>query len=176
MKTTGVVRKIDQLGRIVIPKELRKSLSIKEGDGVEFLLEEDTIVLRKASSFNGLQNLADSLVNGVYSVTKKNLLITDLNAVISCNDKVESSYKNKPLVPSYLKLLEKREVFTTTEASSLSIVREQEKEKYYCLMPLVVSGELIGSVFLFSENEPINELDKFILKFILYFFEKNIEV
>ena len=46
MKTTGVVRKIDQLGRIVIPKELRKSLSIKEGDGVEFLLEEDTIVLR----------------------------------------------------------------------------------------------------------------------------------
>lgn len=175
MKTTGVVRKIDQLGRLVIPKELRKSLGIKEGDGVEFLLEDDTIVLKKASSFNGFEALANSLVNGIYSVTKKNLLITNLEKVISCNDKKVNDYKNKKLLPRYLKLVEGRDNYTTVDISNLDVVRDNEKGKYYSMMPLVVNGELIGSVFLFSETDPINELDKFILKFVLYFLEKNIE-
>lgn len=175
MKTSGVVRKIDQLGRIVIPKEIRKSLGIKDGDGVEFLLEEDTIVLRKASSSNLFKKLASSLVNGVYAVSKKNLIVTDLNNVIACNDKISSNYLDKPLLASFANLLNKRETFVTMEASNLDIVKGGEGKKNYNFMPIVVNGDLIGSVVLYSENEQINELDKFMLRFVLYFLEKNIE-
>lgn len=175
MKTSGVVRKIDQLGRIVIPKEIRKNLGIKDGDGVEFLLEEDAIVLKKASSSNLFQKLASSLVNGVYAVSKKNLIVTDLNSVIACNDKISSKYLGKALLGSFVHLVNKREIYVTTEASNLDIVKEDEGKKYYDFMPIVVNGDLIGSVVLYSENEQINDLDKFMLRFVLYFLEKNIE-
>lgn len=175
MKTTGVVRKIDQLGRIVIPKEIRKSLGIKDGDGVEFLLEEDTIVLRKASVSNRYQALSDSLVNGVYAVTKKNLIITDLETVLSCNERVKSTYLGKKILDSYLSLIERREEFVSITDSKLDIVKEGEARKNYILEPLVVNGELIGSILLYSEVDEMNDFDKFILKFLLYFLEKNIE-
>ena len=175
MKTTGVVRKIDQLGRIVIPKEIRKNLGMKDGDGVEFLIEEDTIILRKADASNQFQKLAESLVNGIYDVTKKYLIVTDLNRVISCSDKISSQYLDKKLLNSYVSLVKKRENYVTTQISALDIVSEEEEKKHYSMSPLVVNGDLLGSVILYSPESEINELDKFILKFILYFLEKNIE-
>ena len=54
MKTTGVVRKIDDLGRIVIPKEIRRTLKIREGESLEIFVEDETITLRKYSSMEDL--------------------------------------------------------------------------------------------------------------------------
>lgn len=175
LKSTGVIRRIDELGRIVIPKEIRKNLGIKEGDGVEFILEEDTILLKKASASNQFQKLASSLVNGIYAVTKKNLVVTDLNTVIACNDKVGNKYLNKELLTSYVNLVKKREVFVANDIANMDVVKVDEDKKYYLMIPIVVNGDLMGSLFLYSEDVSINELDKFLLKFVLYFLEKNIE-
>ena len=54
MKTTGVVRRIDDLGRIVIPKEIRKSLRIKDGESLEICLDSDNIVLKNYAELNNL--------------------------------------------------------------------------------------------------------------------------
>ena len=59
MTTSGIIRRIDELGRIVIPKEIRKSLRIKNGDSLEILVEGDNITLRKYSQVENLENIAN---------------------------------------------------------------------------------------------------------------------
>ena len=65
MKTTGVVRRIDELGRIVIPKEIRKTLKIKDGESLEIFLEDGNIILRKYSHFDDLKNFYDKFVDSI---------------------------------------------------------------------------------------------------------------
>ena len=66
MKNTGMVRRIDELGRIVIPKEMRKQLMIKEGESIAFSLDNDKIILTKYSVLNKLTPLVQSLLEGLY--------------------------------------------------------------------------------------------------------------
>ena len=66
MKTTGMVRRIDELGRIVIPKEIRKQLMMKEGESIAFALENDKIILTKFSSLNKVSPIIEGLLEGLY--------------------------------------------------------------------------------------------------------------
>ena len=64
MKSTGVVRRIDELGRIVIPKEIRKTLKIKDGELLEIFLDGGNIILKKYSHFDNLKDFYDKFING----------------------------------------------------------------------------------------------------------------
>ena len=87
MKATGVVRRIDELGRLVIPKEIRKTFKIKEGDSIEFFVENNKIVLEKYSLMNGLN---DTIAN--YCSTFKD--ITGNTTIFVSEDKVEGASNN----------------------------------------------------------------------------------
>ena len=175
MKSTGVVRKIDSLGRIVIPKEIRKNLGIKDGESLEILIEEDKVILSKCSSLNSIAKYASVIVDIIYSITKKNIIITDMNLVLAVNKEISNKYLNKELDSNYLHILERRESYNSIEKSSIDVVSKDESLKYYSLISIVVQGELLGSLFLFSESEIITESDRAILKFVLKFLEKNLE-
>ena len=73
MKTTGVVRRIDDLGRTVIPQEIRKTLRIKDGESVEIFLNSDNIVLKKYSPLEGLPDFYKDYVDSVYSEIGNNI-------------------------------------------------------------------------------------------------------
>ena len=175
LKSTGVVRKIDSLGRIVIPKEIRKNLGIKDGESLEILIEEDKVILSKCSSLNSIAKYASVIVDIIYSITKKNIIITDMNLVLAVNKEISNKYLNKELDSNYLHILERRENYNSIEKSSIDVVSKDESLKYYSLISIVVQGELLGSLFLFSESEIITESDRAILKFVLKFLEKNLE-
>ena len=64
MKTTGIIRRIDDLGRIVIPKELRKSLRIKNGDSLEIFVDQEDIILKKYSPIESIEEAAIKYVEG----------------------------------------------------------------------------------------------------------------
>ena len=74
MKTTGVIRRIDELGRIVIPKEIRKNLRIKNGDSLEIFLESDNIILKKYSQLETIENVSVDYVEAFNSIIKHNNL------------------------------------------------------------------------------------------------------
>jgi len=175
LKSTGVVRKIDSLGRIVIPKEIRKNLGIRDGENLEIFLDDEKIVLSKCSSLNSVEKYANSIVDIIYSVTKKNIIITDVNSVLAVNKEIKNKYDNRELHSNYLHILKRRENYNSTLKSSLSVTANDYSEKHYFLMPIVVQGELLGSLFLFSENDTISESDILIMKFVLKFLEKNLE-
>ena len=85
MKSTGVVRKIDDLGRIVIPKELRKNLRIKESDALEIFIEGEDIILRKYSMMKKITDLSQELTDAIYTFTRHNVFITDTNNITGEN-------------------------------------------------------------------------------------------
>lgn len=175
LKSTGIVRKIDSLGRIVIPKEIRKNLGIKDGETLEIFLEEERIVLSKCSSLNSIEKYSSIISDIVYNITKKNIIITDNCLVLSTNKEISDDYVNKELSSNYLRVLERRESFSSIEKTRFDVIELDDREKNYCLVPIVVQGELLGSLFLFSESDIISESDKTILKFVLKFLEKNLE-
>ena len=85
MKSTGVVRRIDELGRIVLPKEIRKNLKIKAGDSLEIFMNDRDIVLSKYNVFDDKKDLFDMLANSVLGYTKKSFIITDTSRIVAGN-------------------------------------------------------------------------------------------
>ena len=80
MKSTGVIRRIDELGRIVIPKEIRKNLRIKNGESLEIFLDGDTILLKKYSQIESLKNVSIDYVEAFNQIIKHNIIVTDIYA------------------------------------------------------------------------------------------------
>ena len=71
MKSTGVLRRIDDLGRIVIPKEIRKNLKIRDGESLEIFINGDAIVLKKYSFMSDLNDIAQTCSDSIYDVINK---------------------------------------------------------------------------------------------------------
>ena len=87
MKSTGVVRRIDDLGRIVIPKEIRRSLRIREGDSLEIYSEgAEGITLRKYSQVENIEGFINQYVDAIYSTTKKEIIVTDTEKISLANE------------------------------------------------------------------------------------------
>ena len=97
METTGVVRSIDELGRIVIPKEIRRTLGIKDGASLEIYVEKDMVALKKYSTMNNLVEVANIYSETVYDTMKVELFITDRDNIISCPNIHKKKYLNKQI-------------------------------------------------------------------------------
>ena len=92
MSTTGIIRRIDELGRIVIPKEIRKNLRIKNGDNLEIIVEGENIILRKYSQIENLENLASIYADSFYQVLKYNVIITDTDKIVAVGGNMKKKY------------------------------------------------------------------------------------
>ena len=84
MKSTGVVRRIDELGRIVIPKEIRRNLGIRDGENIEIFTENDSIILKKYYRMSTSSDLASNLCELVYNNFNYKIMITDREKIIAC--------------------------------------------------------------------------------------------
>ena len=92
MKATGIVRRIDELGRVVIPKEIRKTLRIHEGENVEIFVDtSENIILKKFSVMKKLEDFAQNLTDVVNSYIKHNIIITDTDSIIATSGEYKKS-------------------------------------------------------------------------------------
>lgn len=154
MKATGVVRRIDELGRIVIPKELRKNLHIKEGENIEiYTNENDNIILKKFSSLKKIVDFADIIAESIYSVTKYNTLIFDNDSVVAYAGKTKKDYQNKYIGDFLLNNLEFK---PTKEKEKIAIVNDREDEVYYNAKKISNGKDKIGGIIVFSSEKEVN--------------------
>jgi len=175
MKSTGVVRRVDKLGRIVIPKEIRRNLKIREEDNLEIFIDSESIILKKYSLFSRFNTVIDGICDVIHGITGKHVVITDMEKVMVCNSQLDSIYKDKELAEKFVNLIDRRETLISNEKLSLDIVNVEDKEKYYFFNPIIINGEIIGSIVIFSYDNSITNDDKLIIKFVLKYLEKNIE-
>lgn len=169
MKATGIVRKIDNLGRIVIPKEIRSTLQIKDNDSLEILINESQIILQKHSTLNNVKRLAESVIEAYYNTIKQNLMISDRDKIIATNSAIKQSYLYQKL-PSNL---------NETIKTNIPIINQKlklinEEEKYFCVFPIISKSITIGLVITFS-NEQISESNIIIANIIAKFLGNQLE-
>ena len=110
MKATGVVRRIDELGRIVIPKEIRKTLRIREGENLEiFLDDQENIVLKKYFALNHFAEEAKTFVDTIYHLTRHSVIITDTDKVIAMAGVEKELLDQKPISEQLKDIIARRD-------------------------------------------------------------------
>jgi len=160
MKTTGVVRRIDELGRIVIPKEIRKNMRIKNGDSLEIFLSDEDIVLKKYSPIETLENILDNYVDSFNQVMKHNIIVTDRDRVIAIAGNLKKKYIGKSISDFTDRSIERRDSFVERQKKSVNFVDDISELCYYSFSSIVNNGDAIGSVIILSTEIPITDSEE----------------
>ncbi len=159
LKATGVVRRIDDLGRVVIPKEIRRTLHIKEGDPLEiFTDKEGEVILKKYSPIGELSEFATGYAETLSKTTGHIACITDKDTVIAVSGGSKKEFLEKSLSPELEKVMENKEIYTSKENNELSlpITQNDNNERRYnsqVIYPIISDGDVIGSVILLSKEQ-----------------------
>ena len=158
MKATGVVRRIDDLGRIVIPKEKRKTLHIKEGDPLEiFTDKEGEVILKKYSPIGELSEFATSYAETLAKTTGHIACITDKDTVIAVSGGSKKEFLEQDLSQELEQLMEDKEIYTSKDNNEMSIpvTKNDNKERKFnsqVVYPIISQGDVVGSVILLSKE------------------------
>lgn len=160
MKTTGIIRRIDELGRIVIPKEIRKNLRIKNGESLEIYLENDSIILKKYSQIESLKNVSIDYVEAFNQIIKHNIIVTDRDKVVAISGNLKKKYLGKSISDFTDRSIERRDSFVERQKKAVSFIEGEEEVCYYSFSSIVNNGDAIGSVIILSTEIPITDSEE----------------
>lgn len=170
MKATGILRRIDELGRVVIPKEIRKTMKMREGEELEIFTTDQEVVLKKYSELSSLDAFAHSLAAAIHKVTGKSVVVTDADKVIASSGK--GAIKEGEGVPEALfKVLSSRRK-TILEGTSL-LPLGGEGVRSQIVQPILAAGDLFGC-FILQSDEPPAKADEQLAATGASFFESQI--
>lgn len=156
MKATGITRKIDELGRIVIPKEIRRTLRIREGTPLEIFTEKNgEIVLRKYSPMGELVAFAGQYADSLAQTTGMMVCITDLEQVIAAAGGAKKEYLGKSISEKLEQLIEDRgqSQAQPEDKNYVPIIKEPvENRCSQTVCPIICQGDVIGAVALLAKD------------------------
>ena len=179
MKATGIVRRVDDLGRIVIPKEIRRTLRIREGDPLEIYTEKDGgVIFRKYSPMGDLQEFAGQMCESIGSATGRIAAVADRDSIIALHGAPRRELLDKPNSPGLEKLMEQRKNYLYHPGDT-RILAADGIEKYHlgAAAPIVSQGDLMGCVLLLlsEEDAPLQECDQNLARTAAGFLGKQLE-
>ena len=154
MKATGIVRRIDDLGRVVIPKEIRRTLHIREGDPLEIYTEKDgEVIFKKYSPMGDLQNFAVQMCDAIGKNTGHIAAVSDRDSIIALAGAPRRELLDKPNSADLDQIMERRKCYRYTPGSAK--LRAAETADRYHLgiaAPIVSKGDLMGCVMLLMDE------------------------
>lgn len=158
MKATGIVRRIDDLGRVVVPKEIRRTLRIREGDPLEiFTAREGEIILKKYSPIGELNEFANEFCESLYENTNFIAIISDRDNIIAIAGGSKKEYLEKRISPELERIIESKDTYIVDEKTKpIRLYYEDEDPEEYkaqVIGPIIMQGDPIGSVILMSKEE-----------------------
>ncbi len=163
MKATGIVRRIDDLGRVVIPKEIRRTLRIREGDPLEIFVDRDgEVILKKYSPISELSDFAKEYAEALYDSLGHTILITDRDSFIAVAGGSKKEYLNRNIGQVVEKVMEDRQVSLVTSETEVEFIDGvEEKVSSYVIGPIIANGDPIGAVLIMTkEGKPIGEIEQ----------------
>lgn len=176
MKATGVVRRIDELGRIVIPKEIRRNLRIKNGDNVEIYTDaNENIILKKYSIFKQLGDFAQNFTDAMNSFLKHNIIITDTDNVIAISGDLKDKYVNKEISEDLMVSIKRRNNILEKHPKKIKIIKDEEIEGTYVINMVYINGDVVGLVIILSTDSQMTELEERITGIAAQFLTKYLE-
>jgi len=159
VKATGIVRRIDDLGRVVIPKEIRRTLRIREGDPLEIFTDrEGEVILKKYSPIGELNEFAQEYAESLNEVVGHIALISDRDAIISIAGAPKKDYFERRVSPALEKVMEEKKIVSLSRQDAskiMSITADEDGESKYTaqvVAPVISLGDPIGAVILLSKD------------------------
>jgi stage V sporulation protein T len=183
LKATGVVRRIDDLGRIVIPIEIRRSMNIRDGDPLEIFVDKDgEVILKKYSAIAELGDFAREIAASIHDACGHLTLLCDRDAVVTVVGGPEKGYLLKKNGPTVMQAMENRETVLCTEAEHKhegNLVGPGDECEFssHVIAPIVVAGDPIGCVVVATreEAETVGELEKKLAETAAGFLARHME-
>ena len=148
MKATGIVRRIDDLGRVVIPKEIRRTMRIREGDPLEIYTDrEGEVICKKYSPIGELASFAGQYAETLHKTCGLAVAICDRDSVIACAGISKREYQEKSLSEAVEHMMEKRTFYANNgDTEPRSIIRDGGAPTVSCAMPIITEGDVVGCV------------------------------
>lgn len=175
IKATGVVRRIDDLGRIVLPKELRRTMRIKEGDSLEiFIDDQDKIVLKKYSAVKGVSTFLKEFVESMYISNKKDIIIVDNEHVVACAGEIKKDILGKKISNTLERKIKSRQTEIVDKTNHLEICENIYTDKAVIIKPINVMGDIYGAILVFSDTY-ITDVEKSLVEFSSMFMSRYLE-
>lgn len=186
MKATGIVRRIDDLGRVVIPKEIRRTLRIREGDPLEIFVDrEGEVILKKYSPIGELGDFAKEYADSLYEATGHIACIADRDTIIAVAGASKKEFLNKPIGPVIEQAMAERKTIQIGKAGDDATCKtcpdNTDDEKCTLsgevIAPIIAEGDPIGAVILMSKdpNVKMGELETKLTETAAGFLAKQME-
>ncbi|MDP9729753.1 stage V sporulation protein T [Alicyclobacillus tolerans] len=179
MKATGIVRRIDDLGRVVIPKEIRRTLRIREGDPLEIFVDRDgEVILKKYSPIGELGDFAKEYAESLSESTGHVALIADRDVIIAAAGTAKKDFLDRPISSDVEQAMEDRKTIMNFTPGEYSIVRDMpERLGSRVIAPIIAAGDPIGVVMLITrdENAKMSELERKLVETAAGFLAKQME-
>ncbi len=155
MKATGVVRRIDDLGRIVIPKEIRRTMRIREGDPLEIFTDKDGgVVFKKYSLMGGLSDFAGQMCETLSKLSGLTAVITDRDNTLAVSGASRRDLSERAVSDEREKLLESRQLYVyQPDQPQLSVCRDSERYHITVCAPILSGGDVLGTVLFVSDTD-----------------------
>lgn len=179
MKATGIVRRIDDLGRVVIPKEIRRTLRIREGDPLEIYTEKDGgVIFRKYSPMGELQDFAAQICDSIGKNTGRIAAVSDRDGIIALSGAPRRDLMDKRNSKDLEGLMNARKSYRYRPGEA-KFLPTDSTERYHVgvAAPILSQGDLMGCVMLLlDENEsPMEESDRQLAQTVAGFLGQQME-
>ena len=181
MKATGIVRRIDDLGRVVIPKEIRRTLRIREGDPLEIFTDRDGgVILKKYSPIEELTNFSKEYCDSLQHFIGHVVLISDKYAFVSVSGAAKKEYIERKVSSELEKVMEGRKTVLLNKSNNSVIpLHNDDDEANYnsqVISPIIAEGDQIGAVIIISkEDVELGEVETKLVETAAAFLGKQME-
>lgn len=183
MKATGIVRRIDDLGRIVVPKEIRRTIRIREGEPMEIFTGRDgEIILKKYSPMGELAKIAKEYAQVLAQVSGYLVCVSDHDQIITASGSGQREFEGKNISQELEDAITGRETIcaVSKESGYIKIIQEEEKEsEAQVVVPIISAGDAIGAVIILdrgkNQGSRIGENEKMMAQVAAGFFGKQME-
>ena len=157
MKATGIVRRIDDLGRVVIPKEIRRTLRIREGDPLEIFTDrEGEIILKKYSPIGELSAFARQYADSLSQTLGCLVCVCDMDQIIAASGSGKKEMQDRYITKQMESIIDGREcvIAASGDKNYTKIVNDQEEEfAFEVIHPILCEGDVIGAVIFLTREE-----------------------
>lgn len=179
MKATGIVRRIDDLGRVVIPKEIRRTLRIREGDPLEIFVDRDgEVILKKYSPIGELGDFAKEYADSLFETVGHITIITDRDSVITVAGASKKELIDKSIGQTLEACMDNRKIHLESNSGSYEIIKDQpEAYGSFVVAPIIAGGDPIGTVVIASKDDSakIGQLEQKMAETAASFLAKQME-
>ncbi len=155
MKATGIVRRIDDLGRVVIPKEIRRTMRIREGEAMEIYTGDDgEVVFKKYSPIGESADTAVQLCDALWRTANRTAAVCDRDRVIAAAGPYRRDLVGKGISQGLDKLLGERQIIQASPNKSIPILADAPKPLAVAGAPIIIDGDVTGCVLFAGEDAP----------------------